>query len=153
MTERQGLTILFMLGTMFAQIEHHETTRSINKIRKQIRLGIGKYHKKVGEEKYMQTVEYANTVWEAAKKDVNPNEFTVSLAWAMSIAYGLLDKPYKSLWFSELNFDKALRSLEYGFVLTPEVKDSSEWLIGVFEDMLEIEKQPSRFAQIVKGLR
>ena len=153
MQEKQGMALLMMIGTMFAQINHDETTRKINKVRKQIRQGIVKYNFKVGDQRYEAIVKYANEVWEAAKADIDPDSFKVSLALAMSIAYSLLEEPYKTLWFTEKNFDKALGSLEYGFELTSEVEEASQWLITKFEKELKLNTKPSRFSDFVKTLK
>ncbi len=153
MNEKQGMALLVLMATMFAQIEHEESTRKIDKIRKQIRQGMKAYYYKVGKQRYTAIAEFANEAWETAKQQVSPEEFAVSLSLAMSIVYSLLEEPYKTLWFSEKNFDKALGSLEYGFELTPEVEEASQWLITIFEKGLKLNTKPSRFADFVKTLK
>ena len=153
MTDRQGQTLLVLLGTMFAQVGADETTRKISKVTRQIRRGVVKLNYQLGDKKYSDLVKYADSVWEAAKADIDPDSFKVSLALAMSIAYSLLEEPYKTLWFTEKNFDKALGSLEYGFELTSEVEEASQWLITKFEKELKLNTKPSRFSDFVKTLK
>ena len=81
-----------MLATLVVQIEPQETTRKINKLRKQIRLGINKLHRTIGLDEYTRLVLEANTIWDSGKTATDkPMEFTVSLSLSMVILYDLLD--------------------------------------------------------------
>ncbi len=136
------MAIHLVIATMMAQIEHPETTRPINKLRKQIRQGVQRYHRRHGTQKYDQLVEYANSIWESAKSDVDKDTFTVSLALALVISYDLLDTDYRNIWYTEKTFMKAVTGLEHGYEMEGNVERSSQWLIDQFSEAMGIPSKP-----------
>ena len=139
MTDKQGYTLLMMIATLVAQIEPVETTRAFNKLRRNIRIGLQKYQRRVGLSAYQRQLEYANKIWESAKQDLeNPDDFTVAISLSMTIVYDLLDEPYKNMWFSEKIFDRAIRSIEHNYEAQANVEKNSQWLVDRFREKLDL---------------
>ncbi len=153
MTDRQGMILLLIIGTMMAQVEPEETTRKINKLRKQIRQGVIKYNRKIGDQKYNALVRDAQEIWDCAQDDVDNQEFTVSLSLALVLAYDILEEPYKSMWFTNRTFEMAIGSLNYGYTIEPDIEESSQWLLGRFTSALGIPEKISIFRSIVQQLK
>jgi len=152
MDKRQNMILLLIIATLVAQIEHYETTRRINKLRRQIRLGLNKYIR-CNSEEYTGYLRDATSIWESAKSEVDENGFTVSLSLALVICYDLLDDKHKQLWFTAKTFEAAVSSLEHGYELDATTEASSKWLIDKFTDELGISKTESPLAKRIRSIK
>ena len=157
MSNELRIKLQMLIATFVAQVSANETTKKIDKLRKQCRAGLRKVIKQLGPEEYTRISSEANEVWESAKSSLDrPEAFTVPLSTAMNIVYDLIDdKKHKAMWFTFRTFDDAVHSLAYGFNTTRNDEDNALWLVNKFREGLGIEtrKEVLTYAEKVKQMQ
>ena len=138
MTNRD-LEVTMLIATLFGYVEHERTTPKINKVRKQLRLGINKVENK----RLALAITKANTAWENVKEQLTtPEAVAVSLSLMIDILYDMLEEPKKFI-ISEKNFYNATRSLSYGFTLEGDIETNTVTVSNAFRDGLGIKERAS----------
>lgn len=112
MLDKDKATIILMLiATLLGHIEHTETTKKVDKLRKQCRFAITKLYKS-NKDKYKELVNRTDEVWKYAKDIIADNHFEIVMSESLNALYGFIsDSEYKSLWFTKKTFTDALNSI------------------------------------------
>ncbi|WP_416768491.1 hypothetical protein ACM66T_10030 [Sulfurimonas sp. ST-25] len=142
-TKDQSVMILMLIGTLMAYVKHSETTRKVDKLRKDIRKGLSAMYLYDGAE-YDRIAKEADIVWEGAKKELNNLNYTISLIATCRALWSMLDdSPHQQLWFTERTFTAAMQSMEGVSTRkdTYDVERDSNMLTDIFGRLLGIEKK------------
>lgn len=149
MTKQQAISVLMLMAALASYIEHNETTRKFDKLRKHIRKGIAHLHK-VNRGEYDRLSIGSNDVWEEIKAETADDHFTVSISVALLALYSFIERTeYAELWFTQKTFFEAIDSIQYRdrkeFEATDAVKVESDTnrLCDAFAKCLKIDKPKS----------
>lgn len=94
-----------------AYIKHSETTRKFDKLRKHTRFAINNLHKQ-NSVNFSELAISSNDTWEAARKELDNIDYTVSVSLSLTTLYGFLDgSPYQTMFFTQKTFKEAIASL------------------------------------------
>jgi hypothetical protein len=126
------------MGTLLALIKPYETTRKIDKLRKQFRKGIRSLFT-ADKDLYYKTSHNAERVWQEVKNTLNDHNYVVDLPLALIVLDGLLTDKY---WYTQRTFDMALGSMEAvgGDEPTLDVENDTNRLIDLFSEHLGMKK-------------
>ena len=139
---------MLLIATLFGMMRHDETTKKIDKVRKQIRMFINRLDSK----RLAVLIKETNASWEKVKVKTDDNQIGVSLGRTIVILYDLLE--VKQLVVSEKNLEAAVRSLEYGYEITAKTEADTAMLTDYFREELGIEVRAAKkgLAQMI-GLK
>jgi hypothetical protein len=126
------------MGTLLAMVEPDETTKKINKLRRQFRKGIRSLHR-ADQALYTKVVMEADDLWNKVKDSLQDHDYTVDLPLALIILNGLLTDRY---WYTQRTFDMALGSMDKvgGDSPTLDVENDTNRLIDLFAEHLNMKK-------------
>lgn len=142
MTKDQAISVLVLLAALASYIEHNETTRKFDKLRKHIRKGIKRLHE-INKGEYDRLSIGSNDVWEQIKKEIADDHFTVSISVALLALYSFIERTdYAEMWFTKRTFFDAIDSIQY--------QDRKEFA----DDAVHVERDTNRlcdaFARVLK---
>ena len=120
------------MATLFGMVSHQKTTKKVDKVRKQLRMFIGR----VNPKRLVVLIAQTNDSWEKVKTKTDENEIMVSLARTCLILYDLL--AVKQAVISEKNMMLAVGSLEYGYDICAKIESDTNRLTDMFRDELGI---------------
>ena len=144
---------LFLISVMLAYVEPHETTRKIDKLRKQIRKGIKKSEQKYGDD-LLQIAKDADAAWtQACTIITKDSHINLAMGLIVSALYAALDNNAgRNVWFTDRTFEEAASSYAYGF--TPTVEDHTNMYLLLDEFLANAGfPRESTFAKKIRLMR
>lgn len=144
-----AIKALMLMGTLLTYIKPHESTRAIDKIKRNVRKGLNALYR-YDEAMYDTLTKEADAVWEKAKRAANNKEYTVSLIAMLNALWATLDgNRYQTIWFTEKTYQKAIASMIGVSAREDDVQVESDsyFLTDIFAEGLGVKKD-SAFGRI-----
>jgi O-methyltransferase involved in polyketide biosynthesis len=144
MNEKQtAIKALMLMGTLLAYVDPHETTRAIDKIKRNVRKGLTTLYRS-DRSLYAELSKDADRIWEKAKLAANDTGYTVSLPAMLNAIWSALDgNRYQTMWFTENTYQRAMSSMAGVSVRDDDVQIESDsyFLTDIFTEGLGLQKK------------
>ena len=134
MTELDNaLTRLFLISVLLVEVKPYETTKKIDKIRKDIRVNLGKVVRKYGRDILIIAKE-TDAAWLKAINEIDKSKpLTVSLSMMAEILFDTISpNQYRNLFFTDKRFAEAMGSLTGNHAATIEEQEGTYILVDAY---------------------